>query len=778
MYTHNILFAFQSMGASHGFDHYRANMFRHLTTLRNTHDSKDHSSHVKHVNNWMETSEINVKSEKSVSLYSSHPADNKHTPQRTTSPKPFTSDPPDSANVHKPQPVKNGSTPPNYENQNEFEKFMYGSKLDVQSDEKSGNSEKTDKSQFSFKSWLKREPGKRHNSGESKSSGDRTDQSIETIKRQSAGETTLSKLRHTVVQKFSSSSSKQRNIHSIQSTSGVTDQSFQTPPSYVPLNLNVNDIDPYETSLGRESRFGTMSSEIDLRSKPFDKGGLNSPEFQVNSAERRSKFDASKFTYKGMRQGSDLSTEYASLYHTPPFSSPPVTHIDKDGYASPIVLNSVSKSDINNNEPKNRGSGRDVPPRNRAPLALGSNISISDAYRRTDGEQTDAKRFNSEKSVTSSTTYPTSSSVSRTVQYPKDTPTSRHFHSRDPNTYSSDTRYQSEHSNSETTVKSVYPLHESHGNEKPSSHNLINNHQLSSHTRSRENSRDAPAKPERVLERYPGSQNLSINHDITHKDSRSGNQYGVSNDHVDNRHFLSKSGMNRPPITSLIKRFEKDNEQDPIVEYTEQSNKQTMLSTSTPITPRRPMTLHEEDDDDPPPLPPRYDFHTTPNKYGLETNQHFTPQLPDSNTKVQRTPIKSIHTRESTGTSEQEDGYKDKLRKAATSAVFERYKTQTSTTPQYNSNRQGGQSQTPQYGRQGSNQSQFSQQSSLTQATSNCSSRPYNRPEDTPFSNPTSATYIKQTPQQQTPQTRKPGLGRFGNIHHPISSDNRSSIHL
>jgi hypothetical protein len=94
----------------------------------------------------------------------------------------------------------------------------------------------------------------------------------------------------------------------------------------VPLNLNVNDIDPYETSLGRESRFGTMSSEIDLRPNPFDKGGLNNPEFQVNSAERRSKFDASKFTYKGMRQGSDLSTEYASLYHTPPFSSPPVFH--------------------------------------------------------------------------------------------------------------------------------------------------------------------------------------------------------------------------------------------------------------------------------------------------------------------------------------------------------------------------------------------------------------------------------------------------------------------
>jgi hypothetical protein len=65
----------------------------------------------------------------------------------------------------------------------------------------------------------------------------------------------------------------------------------------VPLNLNVNDIDPYETSLGRESRFGTMSSEIDLRPNPFDKGGLNNPEFQVNSAERRSKFDASKFTW-------------------------------------------------------------------------------------------------------------------------------------------------------------------------------------------------------------------------------------------------------------------------------------------------------------------------------------------------------------------------------------------------------------------------------------------------------------------------------------------------
>jgi hypothetical protein len=65
-----------------------------------------------------------------------------------------------------------------------------------------------------------------------------------------------------------------------------------------------------------------------------------------------------------------------------------------------------------------------------------------------------------------------SSSISRTGQYLKDTPTSRHFHSRDPNTYSSDTRYQSEHSNSETIVKSVYPLHESHGSEKPHSHNL------------------------------------------------------------------------------------------------------------------------------------------------------------------------------------------------------------------------------------------------------------------------------------------------------------------
>jgi hypothetical protein len=63
----------------------------------------------------------------------------------------------------------------------------------------------------------------------------------------------------------------------------------------------------------------------------------------------------------------------------------------------------------------------------------------------------------------------------------------------------------------------------------------------------------------------------TINHEITHKDSRSGNQYGVSNDHVDSRKFLSKSGMNRPPITSLIKRVEKDNEQDPNVEYTEQS---------------------------------------------------------------------------------------------------------------------------------------------------------------------------------------------------------------
>jgi hypothetical protein len=36
-----------------------------------------------------------------------------------------------------------------------------------------------------------------------------------------------------------------------------------------------------------------MSSEIDLRPNPFDKGGLNNPEFQVNSAERRSKFELS-----------------------------------------------------------------------------------------------------------------------------------------------------------------------------------------------------------------------------------------------------------------------------------------------------------------------------------------------------------------------------------------------------------------------------------------------------------------------------------------------------
>jgi hypothetical protein len=118
------MFLFQSKGTSHGFDHYRANMFRHLTTLRNTHDSKDHPSHIKHVNNWMETTEMNVKSEKSVSLYSSHPTDNKHTPQRTTSPKPFTSDPPDSANVHKPQPFAWFSFHPGLERKLRFVRFL------------------------------------------------------------------------------------------------------------------------------------------------------------------------------------------------------------------------------------------------------------------------------------------------------------------------------------------------------------------------------------------------------------------------------------------------------------------------------------------------------------------------------------------------------------------------------------------------------------------------------------------------------------------------------
>ncbi|XP_076111914.1 uncharacterized protein LOC143080114 isoform X2 [Mytilus galloprovincialis] len=756
-----------SMGASHGFDNYRANMLRHLTTLRNTQDPKDGSLHVKHLNNWMGTNEVPLKQEKSGSLYSSHQMDNKqkYTPQRSTSPKPLTSDPPDSASVHKPQPMKNGSTPPHYENQNDFEKVVYGSKHEIQSDERSGNSDKTDKSQFSFKSWLKREPGKRHNSGESKSSGEdkRLEQTIESGKRTS-GETTLSKIKHSVVQKFTSSTttSKQRHQQSVPNTYvTTTEKAYQSPPSYVPLSLNVNDIDPYETSLGRESRYGTMSSEIDLRPNAFDKGNLNDSDLQVNSAERRSKFDASKFTYKGVktRQGSDISTEYASLYHTPPFSSPPVTHIDKDGYASPIILNSTSKSDINNNDTKLRGQGRD--PRNRAPLALGSNISISDAYKRSDTEHTDAKKLHLEKKdkcSNDSAVYPHSSHVARSGHYPSETPTSRSYNPLE---------------HSETNVKSAYPYSDSRANE--------NSHQLSSVKKPWEIARDPPAKPERVLERYPGSQNLSINPDSAHREVRTHQHFGMSNDQIphnnDNRKYVSRTAINRAPITSLIKRFEKDNEQDLNKEPNEQPTKQIMLSTSTPITPRRPMTLHENDDD-PPPLPPRYDFHSSSNKQGFETNSHqqFTPQFTET-AKLQRTPLKPIHTRESTGTSEQEEGYKDKLRRAATSAVFERYKSQ-GTPPK----RQGGESQTPQYGRQSSNQSQFSHQSSLNQAANTPSIRqnlPFGRHDDAAFSNPSSLSY---TPQQQTPQSqsRKAGLGRFANIstHQASNSDNRSSIHL
>lgn len=773
-----------STGASQGFDNFRANVYRHLTALRKTHDSKDSSSHVKLINTWMDKREDNMKLEKSTSLYSKNNGEDsqKQLSERTNSPKPFTTVPPDSASVHKPQPVKTGSTPPNYENQHELDKIVYGSKHDLQGDEKSGNSEKSDKSQFSFKSWLKREPGKRHNSGESKSSGEdkKTDQSNEPVKRQS-GETTLSKIRQTVVQKFSTSSTKNRN----ENTNVTTEQTFQTPPSYVPLTLNVNDIDPYETSLGRESRFGTMSSEIDLRPKPFEKGVINGTEFQVNSAERRSKFDASKFSYKGnkSRQGSDISTEYASLYHTPPFSSPPATHIDKDGYASPIILNSVSKSDINNNDTKVKVKqpGQEVHPRNRAPLALGSNMSISDAYRKTDSEQTEAKRFNiqnDERSNTNTGIYPTPTSVMRTGHYPIETPTSRNYNSKELNPYhSTETRYNSEHSQTGVKSSHLYPP-ELQGIEK--GHNLMNGHLLSN-PKSQENLRDPPAKPERVLERYPGSQNLSIYPDSVHKDTRLPSNYGTSNEQAsyqnENRKLLAKTSMNRPPITSLIKRFEQDIEHETNADHNEISNKQTMLSTSTPLTPRRPMTLHEEDDD-PPPLPPRYDIHHTPAKYGSETTsqQHFSPPLSNNNTKSQRTPIKHIHTRENTSASEQEEGYKDKLRKAANSAVFERYKTRS--TPE--NNRSGIQTQSPQYGRQSSNQSQYSQQSSITQPASITSSRSnfQHRQDDPP-----SSSYSKQTPQQQTPQSqsRKAGLGRFGNnstINVAPNSDNRSSIHL
>lgn len=752
---------FQSTGTSHGFDNYRANMFRHLTHLKNNHEQKDTTSHVKQVNNWMELSGMNLKAEQTSTL--SHTNDHKYTPQRTTSPKPFTSDPPDSASVHKPQPMKSGSTPPHYENQEEFD--AYSSKSDAYSAERnqSLNHEKGDKSQFSFKSWLKREPGKRHHSGESKSSGEekKLEQSVDLGKRQQ-GETALSKLKHSVVQKFSSSTStsKNRQQQSVQNTYVSTEQSYQSSPSYVPLNLNVNDIDPYETSLGRESRFGTMSSEIDLRPRIFDKGHVDDSDIQVNSAERRSKFDSSKFSYKNVktRQGSDISTEYASLYHTPPFFSPPATHIDKDGYASPITLNSSSKSDINNNETKNRFQGSDVPPRNRAPLALGSNMSISDAYKK-DTEQTGAKRFQTEGNESSnrSTFNSHHSNISRSGNFSVETPTSRNIR-MDKN---------------ETIVKSSQYLQsfpEQHTNEfgKP--------------PLQRRTWETPPVKPERTLERYPASQNLSMNHDQIQKDSRNSQQHSaVLHDqmsHVqDGRKFLTKSSMNRPPITSLIKKFEKEeNEQQK--ETNEQPYKQTMLSTSTPITPRRPMTLHDEDDDNPPPLPPRYDTNSSVNKYGTEinTNQHFT--LEQSDSRYQRTPVKPIHLRQNTGASDQDEGYKDRLRKVANSAVFDRYKPQNMTP-----NRQGT-SQTPQYVRQGSNQSQFSQQSSLAQSTVSATPirQQYGRQDDGQVLNTPSSAYSKQTMPQHTPssQTRKAGLGRFANtgVYQSQSTDNRTSIHL
>ncbi|XP_033753811.1 uncharacterized protein LOC117337124 isoform X2 [Pecten maximus] len=701
--------------------------------------------------------------------------------QESHSPKQLTCEPP-SSGLHKPLPKAASTTSVpsengipgahNYENHEDMERMIAESRSGTsQSDTLEWAGKKNDKPQFNFVSWLKREPGKQNNTAEGKSNADMSHQATERQPVSTQNSTSFSKFKNSVVQKFTHSPSGKRTaeVAGLQENRDTPHGSPMTSlPSYMPLRVVVseNEISPYVTSMGRDSRQATARYH-ESQKYATQPGGSISRDYRTNPAERRNVHDTRIMTTGGGkgRTGSNVSTEYAGLYHTPPFHAP----IDKDGYSSPnIIANNFEKSDINNNTtPKNanREPTTNGVVRTRAPLLLGSNISISDAYPPHDREGLPTRHPVFEQSVSRRSDKPThafqhtptsvpSYSAKRVhnyenqgrletgpgvkhradpVAFPPTTvtpssqpPVSSHMNTFPLTSRSSVTPTSSQNfpSSTQSTPAKNLAYHRVH--ETPS---VQENTPGSS-------SRQPPAKP---------SRNLHLN--FGQDSRRDEKKLAASLDRLD------RNGHSVPSISTLINRFEKKQN---LLEAVNNEEKllandvaKTLTMTSTPVIYKNPPGL-DADENEPPPVPPRSD-HSFQDNYPSDSLDSRSSRghgrkivnMPESQSKTNfdlsvaqkysfgdanpTTPLnnvgKSNHVRQETGLSDQDDGYRERLRKAAASStVLERHNKHL--TPQYHKQNNPVQFSTPQYNRQNSqstvmsvNSSQaYSRQSSVTQS--------------------------------------------------------------
>ncbi|KAK3085892.1 hypothetical protein FSP39_010094, partial [Pinctada imbricata] len=817
-----------SVNSAHGYDSFRASMLRRLTTLRGL---PDHP-----VSSPLPTTEPVPKA------ISGGPSDGLEKPQvpplpqrelvvphsqattaispftetaKAPSPMPLTSEPP--LSLHKPQALSampNGHVPQtNYENHEDMENALTESQGDVRNVENERPpmplphevpSVKTPDKSFSIKSWLKREPGKRNANAENRAMSEGKSQFAdqETPQKRPGSGTTFSKIRNTVVQKITGTSSSAKRPSQLnvghQEASDSVQKPIEVTPSFTPLRIITdNEIDPYMTSLGRTNDSQTSQLPVHFHSSSAERRNL----------EREGKWALGRKVVKG-RNGSDISTEYAGLYHTPPFTTPVM---DKDGYASPQVLAPFQvKNDINNNEKGATGSGsidRNVN-RNRAPLALGSNISISDAYgkdssgkdqvhphQQGNGWTPDAKipsrvsntvpkykskkvhnyenqgRFDVPNSVrqvahpvaptvqqmeptTPSDTSLTALKVAQTESIPVQerswnrTVQNARFDTIDGNSRVEDEKtsaalsvptFQNTPVSSKSHTDRQKPLNLGRAYQRQ--HNQLPTGEIVNKTDRTLNKTVPPQKPPRTpqMQRAAAYRDLSQTKvlssskeeidrdDLNVSRGRAGSRDDISSpalgttehDRSFNRSRglsnskenlfeqvrgkdLRRDGQNPQNISSLINRFEIRRQPKEF-----KKNDRYNFTPSKPVT--NPTSENRAvvplDDDDPPPLPPRSD-HESINKptsqvpHGRNTHTSYSDHhkvVPDTMQNGPRhlhptqnapnytpkTPLRStdapykvqtIHFREDTGASENDEGYKDQLRKAAAnSSVFERY---------------------------------------------------------------------------------------------------------
>lgn len=741
-----------SVNSAHGYDSFRASMLRRLTTLhRSVPDgppSGNQNLKPQQPNTWADSVDAKTPQETpdKASLSQKKP-DLDIT--SSSSPKLLTSEPP--ASLHKPQPLMNGHQEPshlqgssNYENHEDIEKMVPGPQQDVPVDPiderppmplpDAGDQKLLDKQgPFSIKTWLKREPGRPQRGNDNKPLCD--GRTLETPEQQAKrpSSTTFSKLRSNFVQKITGSSSghtpkrpSQLSVHQNSEAPEAFCRPLEVSPSFTPLKITTDfdNIDPYMTSLGRDDRQHLDTSSSSIRHYPF-----------TSSADRRT-FDhrvpaARRGRHPG-RDGSDVSTEYAGLYHTPPFST--TASVDRDGYASPNVIGPFTKSDINNNEKHNNveadsDRNRGVPVLSRAPLTHSDHHNISFQSRDNDSVKPNSGSAPSYKSksnprqvrldVSSAMKYQSEmGSQQLTEMTPSDlshTDLKVPMREHRPPPPVDNTPAQRDTKKESSWRKELSALYSESPTSKPSEEKPVKITLGRAHQRQQKAAQQQQRQYQQQNNLKPVTASVgsnAIKRDVPPQKPPRTPQMQRSHCHMD----LSQTtddpekpiiperlrGQQHHAITSLINRFEKNTPSNDATSVNRNLNKtKNFVPSSIPINENKQIGNNEED---PPPLPPRLDYPYSEGKaqYNSHSNESTLVKTPvnsggqlDSKqsqsvpnylhskfsncydvhkSDASNAPVpKPIHSRESTGLSDI-DGYTDQLRKAASSSVFDRYK--------------------------------------------------------------------------------------------------------